>query len=249
MEIAGDQRLQGQSSSPIKANPGSDLESLVLNQPKFEGVDPESESRPLKEEVKPLDSNMTTEPIVASRVLNRFQNRVLEVAQRQNLVIAILRHLPECSFSRHRGHHHHASPRRPPSTQFQDLFVEIPKACRCGRQGRSMQTRCASKLGSWSYDKFGNIHKKIGEKSREIERLYKQSGTHGVMQTIHGLEKEVEGLHECDEVYWRQRSRVDWLVAGDRNSKFFHAKATARKKKNHILSLLDVEEVLGNGRE
>ncbi|KAK2656722.1 hypothetical protein Ddye_009774 [Dipteronia dyeriana] len=49
--------------SPIKANHGSELESLLLNQPKFEGVDPETESRPLKEEVKPLNSNMTNEPI------------------------------------------------------------------------------------------------------------------------------------------------------------------------------------------
>ncbi|KAK2634440.1 hypothetical protein Ddye_029232 [Dipteronia dyeriana] len=55
--------IKDPEDSPIKANLGSELESPLLNQPKFEGVDPEIESRPLKKEVKPLDSNMTNEPI------------------------------------------------------------------------------------------------------------------------------------------------------------------------------------------
>ncbi|KAL5743553.1 hypothetical protein ACOSQ2_026669 [Xanthoceras sorbifolium] len=42
-----------------------------------------------------------------------------------------------------------------------------------------------------------------------------------------------------EELYWKQRSRVDWLLAGDKNSKFFHRRATARKKKNMISSLVD----------
>ncbi|KAK3205622.1 hypothetical protein Dsin_019668 [Dipteronia sinensis] len=60
-----------------------------------------------------------------------------------------------------------------------------------------------------------------------------------VMHSIKSLEKSVVGLLECEELYWKQCSQANWLEARDHNSKFFHAKATARKKKNFIDKLVD----------
>ncbi|KAK0598373.1 hypothetical protein LWI29_034075 [Acer saccharum] len=50
-------------------------------------------------------------------------------------------------------------------------------------------------------------------------------------------------------MYWKQRSRADWLSAGDRNSKFFHSRATARKKKNNISKLLDHNGIMQESEE
>ncbi|KAK2658726.1 hypothetical protein Ddye_005259 [Dipteronia dyeriana] len=58
-------------------------------------------------------------------------------------------------------------------------------------------------------------------------------------EKIYRAEKELEELLDREELYWKQRSRVDWLLERDRNSKLFHAKASARKKKNIISMLVD----------
>ena len=45
-------------------------------------------------------------------------------------------------------------------------------------------------------------------------------------------------LYHREEVMWRQRSRITWLAAGDKNTKFFHLRTRRRRLKNKIKSLL-----------
>jgi hypothetical protein len=44
-------------------------------------------------------------------------------------------------------------------------------------------------------------------------------------------------LNQRDEIMWQQRSRVQWLKVGDKNTKIIHLRASQRKKKNKILRL------------
>lgn len=44
---------------------------------------------------------------------------------------------------------------------------------------------------------------------------------------------------EKEEKMWHQRSRVQWLQCGDKNTRFFHGMATQRKRKNYIKRLRD----------
>jgi hypothetical protein len=49
----------------------------------------------------------------------------------------------------------------------------------------------------------------------------------------------VELLLEQEETHWFQRSRANWLQAGDRNTSFFHNFASARRKKNYIKKIAE----------
>ena len=45
---------------------------------------------------------------------------------------------------------------------------------------------------------------------------------------------ELERTLLLDEVFWRQKSRIQWLKEGDKNTKFFHRTANANRRNNCI---------------
>ena len=48
---------------------------------------------------------------------------------------------------------------------------------------------------------------------------------------------------------WKQRSRIKWLREGDKNTNFFHRKATWRRNKNKIVKLKREDGSWADNRE
>lgn len=46
---------------------------------------------------------------------------------------------------------------------------------------------------------------------------------------------------ECEEVMWKQKSRVNWLQQGDQNTKFFHGFSKDKGKRIRITEINDVD--------
>ncbi|CAB4262986.1 unnamed protein product [Prunus armeniaca] len=98
---------------------------------------------------------------------------------------------------------------------------------------------CASNLSRWCAEKGGQVPKKVKELQLRLASLQSDEPS---MQTFHTrslIETELDKCLEQEEIYWHQRSRVQWLQHGDRNTSFFHKQATSRRKKNALVGILD----------
>ena len=73
-------------------------------------------------------------------------------------------------------------------------------------------------------------------KGRQVDRFIK-------------LKSEVVDLLCLDEIMWQQHSKEHWMISGDRNSKYFHTRASQRFHRNRIIELRNQEGllVLGEG--
>ncbi|XP_065623699.1 uncharacterized protein LOC136065014 [Quercus suber] len=103
--------------------------------------------------------------------------------------------------------------------------------------------QCAAELSNWHQAEFGHIPKKIEKKRKTLSALVLQDTSGCMGPQINILRREINELLDSEETYWNQRSRVQWLNEGDRNSKFFHNKASERKRKNTILGLWNDQRV------
>ena len=57
--------------------------------------------------------------------------------------------------------------------------------------------------------------------------------------TRNAIKSKLKELVAQENTYWHQRSKISWMKDGNRNSKFFHAMASQRKRSNEILMLQD----------
>lgn len=85
---------------------------------------------------------------------------------------------------------------------------------------------CKRDLLTWSKTDFGNNKRLIAACKRQLAHIQSLPPTpqnyrdHGV------LHSQLADLLTREEMFFHQRSRVNWLLYGDRNTVFFHATLT-----------------------
>lgn len=94
--------------------------------------------------------------------------------------------------------------------------------------------QCSNNLASWDKAKFGSLARDIRETHQRIVQLHNMQGQVDNNRELKAMEEKLNDLLLKEEIFWKQRSRIEWMKAGDQNTKFFHLSAKKRNKINTI---------------
>ncbi|KAL9677798.1 hypothetical protein QQ045_015634 [Rhodiola kirilowii] len=105
-------------------------------------------------------------------------------------------------------------------------FGELVNNIWGGRKARSYRIsetlkNCVDGLDAWSKRKFGRVKDTVARLKRDLGRVRELERTDEVMNQEARLSSELDEWLLREELYWKQRSRVNLMKEGDRNTRFF----------------------------
>jgi hypothetical protein len=92
----------------------------------------------------------------------------------------------------------------------------------------------------WNKHTFGNIFqrkKRILARITGAQRALTNHPSSSLVSLERTLREEFNSILKLEEDFWALKSRVSWVVEGDRNTKFFHTSTIVRRKLNRISRL------------
>ena len=98
---------------------------------------------------------------------------------------------------------------------------------------------CRVSLDAWNQNDFGHVGKQIARLQKTLEWLELQPTSPSIITEMQKTRVELNCWLEKDDVMWLQRSRINWFREGDRNTRYFHSKASARYQNNLIDGMED----------
>eukprot|EP00253_Pinus_taeda_P009736 PITA_09736 len=112
------------------------------------------------------------------------------------------------------------------------------------------------RLKKWNKNEFGNIFKAKGEVEKKLQEINQILITKGFTEErkmqADSLQQEWDNRCQQEEIFWRQKSRVQWIKEGERNTRFFHKFTMDHRAHNQITKLIvkhDILEVVEESRK
>jgi ribonuclease HI len=107
---------------------------------------------------------------------------------------------------------------------------------------------CMKEIKKWKASNVGPI---LGNANKLREDLLALQGREDAVDSefVKKLKTEIQTQLEKEDIWWRQRAKSEWLKHGDRNTKYFHACANSRRKKNRIEKIRDEQGIWWKSQE
>lgn len=92
------------------------------------------------------------------------------------------------------------------------------------------------KLKQWNKDVFGNIHSYVDDAKTRLVDIQNQINISVHSDSLLNSEKlsqiDLDQALNKQEIFWKEKAKVNWHVNGDRNTSFFFHRMKKKKKKN-----------------
>jgi hypothetical protein len=105
-------------------------------------------------------------------------------------------------------------------------------------QLKSKLAGCVDGLKEWQKQAQNNVQEEIAKLHRKLLTLQAREDISDQSE-IKNTKTELHVLLDKEEMWWRQRAKEEWLKFGDRNTRYFYACASAKRRRNHVGSLMD----------
>ncbi|KAF7827149.1 reverse transcriptase [Senna tora] len=105
----------------------------------------------------------------------------------------------------------------------------------------------ASVLSEWNkihFKNFSEEKKTLYKRLRGIQNTLSYNPSPQLLLLESAIQQKYNLLLRHEEELWHAKSRINWLTLGDRNTSYFHAIATHRRRKNKIHCLENQEGIL-----
>lgn len=97
--------------------------------------------------------------------------------------------------------------------------------------------RFVKDVSVWNKNEFGNVFvkkKRIMARLHGIQKAMALRPTAQLVELEKILHQELDSILNQERDIWALKSRVNWLVDGERNTAFFHVTTLVRRKRNRI---------------